>query len=816
MSLRSAPQLVIPLAVISINPANNAVSVPSNTNVVATFNCLLIPATVNPDTFKLTYSGGVVPGSVIAFTTTATFTPSMPLPEGFEFTVRIVGGPMGVRGQCNPGGVVMTTSGLVADFVSTFRTGSQPTEVDVSPAAGATVTDPRTGASTTIPPRTLKVNARVKLVVLDSPGQFGGVDNTCDVPLSPTDTFPRVVGFEQASAVMRIEGRPCDTDAYGPGMTLRLPLLSQFQTVPDSDTELRLYQLGRSATGGLMFLDTGIAAKVSRTQTGSFAVIPDIQVFGTFAAFLPIRKSGFGIRDSAFGIKREFTNSGPKAPNPVVLKADGDTKLFFPIIDQSNGRATRLSIANDDSAGSLSVVFIAYGADGNQEGVALREIPSSRAGSFLVSELFPGFQRGAIIALADGTMTGSIEIANNFANPTMWATAEAVTTGQSSLVLPIIEATSQTFTEVHIFNPNSEPVNIRLMAFDRNRRLVEPTGPRGEKLTSLMVPASGKVIASGLRATPSSPGITLPFASLDGGYLLVNSLDQKQGIVAAELLSETRSGRTSLTMVNGLTLPAGCRLSESTNGACHVDESPTSSVPQAANQHTLYAFGFENSPARAELVVINVGDGDAPVAFTAYGEDGRYRATWPTSTVFRNLRPNEVVSMSAQDMFTFNPAPGYVRIEDPDSSIVGVVVTSDPSSNRYKTILPLMPDKPELTQTTSQSFLSRIQVDPTSSNPRVDTGLTILNPNNNPLSLAITIRSSTGQSDSNSQTVVERGMVNRMRPSVSVLFPEAKVGFVEVLVTTNLAAGEGGRIFVVGVYRSRDSLSSFIEQTKAP
>jgi hypothetical protein len=269
-------------------------------------------------------------------------------------------------------------------------------------------------------------------------------------------------------------------------------------------------------------------------------------------------------------------------------------------------------------------------------------------------------------------------------------------------------------------------------------------------------------------------------------------------------------------MLNGLMLPAGCLLLKPTEAACHVDESPTSSVPQAANQHTLYALGFENSPARAEFVVVNVGDVDAPVAFTAYAEDGMYRATWPTSTAFRNLRPSEVLRMSIQDMFGFNPAPGYVRIEDADSSLVGGVITSDPSSNRYKTALPFFPDRPQLTQISSQSFLSRIHIDPSSANPRVDTGLTILNPNENELSLAITVRSSAGQPDTKSQTIVERGMLNRMRPSVSVLFAEARDGYIEVLVTNKLGTGEGGRVFVVGAYRSRDSISSFIEQTKSP
>jgi hypothetical protein len=314
--------------------------------------------------------------------------------------------------------------------------------------------------------------------------------------------------------------------------------------------------------------------------------------------------------------------------------------------------------------------------------------------------------------------------------------------------------------------------------------------------------------------------VTLPYSGLNGGYLLVSSLDEAKKVIATELLGETRSGRTSLTMLNGLSLPVGCSMAKPTDPACHRDSSSASPVPGAAKQHSLYAPYIEDSPAQADLIVVNVSDAVAKVAFTTFADDGAYRTTWP-STGFRNLQPNEVLRVVVQDVLGSNRGVVYyVRIEDPDSAIVGVVTNRD-QANKYKTVLPLVPDAPQLAQINSDSFLSRIQLDPSSANPRLTTGLIILNPNDKEedrpdLEMTIIVTDSNGRATPFRAAVPTRGIFSRARNSLSVPFTVSGVGYAEVVSTSQLDAGQGGRLIVIAVYRSKDSVSSVMEQSKSP
>ncbi|MBI3951239.1 MAG: hypothetical protein HY314_12390 [Acidobacteria bacterium] len=118
------------------------------------------------------------------------------------------------------------------------------------------MTDPRTGAATDIPPNTLKVNAMVNVITLDSNGLMGPIDNSRGVPIQPNEPIPEVPGFRRVSQPVRYEVNPCGTIAFGPGMKLTLPVLLP---LPLAGPEIRLFELARS-NGRLVFLDTGIRA----------------------------------------------------------------------------------------------------------------------------------------------------------------------------------------------------------------------------------------------------------------------------------------------------------------------------------------------------------------------------------------------------------------------------------------------------------------------------------------------------------------------------------------------------------------------------
>jgi hypothetical protein len=117
-----------PPTVISTVPANLATGVAFNALVTATFSEAMAPATINGTTFTLTGPGITpVPGVVTYAGTTATFTPSSPLPGTTLFTATIT------TGATDP-----TGDALAANYVWTFTTTSQPSVTSTNPANIAT------------------------------------------------------------------------------------------------------------------------------------------------------------------------------------------------------------------------------------------------------------------------------------------------------------------------------------------------------------------------------------------------------------------------------------------------------------------------------------------------------------------------------------------------------------------------------------------------------------------------------------------------------------------------------------------------------
>jgi Ice-binding-like/Bacterial Ig-like domain len=123
---REQSPAVLPI-VVSTTPANLATAVPLNSVVTATFNLAMASATINGTTFTVTGPGTTpVPGVVTYAGVTATFTPSAPLAAGTVFTGTITTGAQSTRGI-----------GLLADYIWTFSTVTQPQVTSTNPANGA-------------------------------------------------------------------------------------------------------------------------------------------------------------------------------------------------------------------------------------------------------------------------------------------------------------------------------------------------------------------------------------------------------------------------------------------------------------------------------------------------------------------------------------------------------------------------------------------------------------------------------------------------------------------------------------------------------
>jgi hypothetical protein len=218
---------------------------------------------------------------------------------------------------------------------------------------------------------------------------------------------------------------------------------------------------------------------------------------------------------------------------------------------------------------------------------------------------------------------------------------------------------------------------------------------------------------------------------------------------------------------------------------------------------------LENTPAESILYLVNVSDRPAPLAFSAFSELGQFRATVP-ATGFMTINPHQVFQMSVVELFGFNPSPGYVRVEDPNSAFVGGIINR--ISGRYGTAVPIIPDDPRLAQTATTTAFSRLEL-----MSGTTTGMVILNPNNNPLGFTIKATDENGIArESPPQMVAPRGTFARV--SVGVLFPNIFVrsGFAQVQVTTEPGPGMGGHVIPVAVYRSGTVVSTVPPQNKQP
>ncbi|HEY0759366.1 MAG TPA: Ig-like domain-containing protein [Acidisarcina sp.] len=118
-TFKTAPAITPP-TVISTDPLNNAVGVPVNQKLAATFSEAMDPASINATTFTLTGPGGVAVTGVVAYVasgSTATFSPAVALAPNTTYVATITTGAQDLSTPPNS---------LAANYVWTFTTGTAP------------------------------------------------------------------------------------------------------------------------------------------------------------------------------------------------------------------------------------------------------------------------------------------------------------------------------------------------------------------------------------------------------------------------------------------------------------------------------------------------------------------------------------------------------------------------------------------------------------------------------------------------------------------------------------------------------------------
>ena len=113
--------------VVSVTPANGAITVPVGSVITATFNKAMNPTSLNTSSFTAVGpAGAIVTGAVTFSGTTATFTPAAMLAASSMYTATITTGAKDTNGNA-----------LAGNSVWSFTTGTVPTVISTNPVNAA-------------------------------------------------------------------------------------------------------------------------------------------------------------------------------------------------------------------------------------------------------------------------------------------------------------------------------------------------------------------------------------------------------------------------------------------------------------------------------------------------------------------------------------------------------------------------------------------------------------------------------------------------------------------------------------------------------
>jgi hypothetical protein len=303
----------------------------------------------------------------------------------------------------------------------------------------------------------------------------------------------------------------------------------------------------------------------------------------------------------------------------------------------------------------------------------------------------------------------------------------------SSLVLPEIE--SRGFNQIHIANPNDEPVTI---AFE----LIQADGSRRGAIVSRTLQPNGALVE---QFTQLFPGIS-PISS---DYIRATA---SNGVVPFEYL-----GRTARD-VQGL------------NGQDASLGATTLYSPQ-------YVVG--GSEWQSSLSIVNVSDRAGNVSLRFVGDDGVQMG----STRILPIAPRGKIRIDDPDFFVDSGdtlRQGYVVVSSDGPKLTGAVVFGNPGSNPFSAALPLV-----------SGLQSRMVFGQVASNETFFTGLSIFNPEDDAARTVIQVFDHNGNViASKIETIPAKG---RRTQLLTQYFPELvgrsiSSGYITVSSIRNLAA----------------------------
>lgn len=701
----------------------------------------------------------------------------------------IVCGPVFVSGACGPGDQPPGDGGGPVPR-------NQTTKITDKEGSGAGVTFPQFS--------------------LMEDNTFVAIERLNELPKAP---FPEATGFRRVTEVIRYIASSRDR-AFGPGMILQLPFLPEFQDAFPVGRKLRLFELGQIGETRA-FLDTGIIAEVGSAGRQRFVFAPHVEVFRIYAAFEEI--------ETPAGAERH-------ARSPSQSSCTGGWPLFFPLVEQIPGTCfTRLSVINA-SEQPASITFTAYNRA--SQSVAARNnslvLGALQQRTVTVAELFdlpPGDPFWSIVGCSNNpSVTGMYEVTDTnhptLQDATMLAAAPVRFTVEPALVFPLPKRNEMGFRRIHLFNPGTEAVSFDVCLFNAQGEA------RSSTTSALSLSAFSRLVIDQTTSPAQLNGLDLGRLSDDeNGHLFVQVVSG-EGLVGAEMFGPTDGDGAvkSLALLNGLPLPPGYVNGQRRRGSppCPVIRSGPASPfgAAAAVSRSLYATHFETGPGtenvRTEFFLINVTDGDVSVgasAFSPTGEElGRRRQ-------LASLRAKRLFRGAVQDLPNLiPPSGGYVRLDVPDSGVVGVVITREVNGN-FVSAAPLgfvgkqVQGVPTPGTAAPEVFLARVKQDRSNANPNDSLAFVILYPNHDPARVPVTVDlfSPAGNNPRSRNGRVEpQGTFGPTHDSLADAFRNLVQDGGFLRATANGTDGFGREIVAVGVYRrQQDRQTKFLSVVEA-
>ncbi|MBM4053233.1 MAG: hypothetical protein FJ264_00885 [Planctomycetes bacterium] len=329
------------LTVNSTSPSSGATGVSENTEVSATFNMYVNGSTVTKESFKLSYEGGDVEGSVVSNGATITFTPSLSLLYGTKYTAKVTtkvqaANWAGTTMESDYSWNFTTETAPIVSSPTPAATESPVPEVSLTPTATAiatittTVTPQPSPASSPTPVPT-PTGLQSVLALSKEVAYLSG--DTVIVTVADGDRNTDAQADEILTTAIKITG-----DNYYIGNDL---LLDLNEDSVDSGTFMATIKTGTTATGGA---DGGNRSNIGTVKTMEGGTVT--VAYSPYSSASITKKLSFSSSDATLAFGSPVYRTGEYAEITLNnAESNEDNKETETILEKVSVQTSQFNIA---------------------------------------------------------------------------------------------------------------------------------------------------------------------------------------------------------------------------------------------------------------------------------------------------------------------------------------------------------------------------------------------------------------------------------------------------------------------------------------